>query len=82
RDADAARVRAKLKAARAPAGGVFRPSVSAPDAPAPAPDKRKRDRKATRAASRRRSTLSPWELQTLISGEAPGGLDGPTDPAA
>lgn len=32
------------------------------------PEKRKRDRKASKTASRRRSTLSPWELETLISG--------------
>ncbi|KAK2595130.1 Ribosomal RNA-processing protein 7 A [Conoideocrella luteorostrata] len=34
------------------------------------PEKRKRDRKASKTASRRRSTLSPRELETLISGNA------------
>ncbi|KHN94303.1 uncharacterized protein MAM_07832 [Metarhizium album ARSEF 1941] len=32
------------------------------------PEKRKRDRKVGKRASRRRSTLSPRELETLISG--------------
>lgn len=35
------------------------------------PEKRKRDRKVGKTASRRRSTLSPMELKALISGEAP-----------
>ncbi|KAG5982782.1 hypothetical protein E4U55_001388 [Claviceps digitariae] len=122
KEANAARVRAKLKAARGSTRGVSRPpmvtttsaaaTTSAREAsPAPPllsattgeeaqaaaaaphgqdipdehppmqkqtqtgdpsaqPEKRKRDRKASKAASRRRSTLSPWELQTLISGEA------------
>ncbi|KAG6003832.1 hypothetical protein E4U43_000841 [Claviceps pusilla] len=109
KEADAARVRAKLKAVRGSTRGVSRPTMAptagnpettesaaaaaaeaealheheipnahelVPKPPAqtedpPAqPEKRKRDRKASKAASRRRSTLSPWELQTLISGEA------------
>lgn len=95
--ADAARVRAKLKAVR---GGVRRPPMARaasgdgnpaaapqPDRPVenvdpvkhdpaqqnedqPKPEKRKRDRKPGKAASRRRSTLSPLELRTLISGNA------------
>ncbi|KAH6610824.1 nima interactive [Trichoderma cornu-damae] len=32
------------------------------------PDKRKRERRVAKASSRRRSTLSPFELQSLISG--------------
>ncbi|GAB0135396.1 hypothetical protein EsDP_00003736 [Epichloe bromicola] len=112
READAARVRAKLKAARGSTRGVSRPivSTSAPTATVdveveveappeeevasktrreqqetardPAkqdlgpsdslakPEKRKRDRKVGKTASRRRSTLSPMELKALISGEA------------
>ncbi|KAG6057509.1 hypothetical protein E4U32_005089 [Claviceps aff. humidiphila group G2b] len=132
READAARVRAKLKAARTSTRGVSRPIITAPavsassssavpvatttekkqssrhvektvveahgpqmqqqgqqhenkeeeagrltkvqgeDAPAPPPEKRKRDRnnKATAVSSRRRSTLTPWELRTLMEGEA------------
>lgn len=103
KEADAARVRAKLKAARGSSRGVSRPPMAPtagnPESAAAAaevshehefpnahelipkpptqtedppaqPEKRKRDRKASKAASRRRSTLSPWELQTLISGEA------------
>lgn len=94
RDADAARVRAKLKAARM----AKRKPELAPEAAAPAetreedvdpvkkdvePEgrkageadegeaqvKRKRE-KRSRVASRRRSTLSPWELESLISGTA------------
>ncbi|KAK0741197.1 Afadin and alpha-actinin-binding-domain-containing protein [Schizothecium vesticola] len=97
RDADAARVRAKLKAARA---GVRQKRVSlAPpvavaevdadaarstrsegatvdadaDELAPAEEERKpvvkkRERRTSRVASRRRSTLNPWELETLIKG--------------
>ena len=97
KEADAARVRAKLRAVR---GGVRRPPMAkaasgeaksaaapGPDRPVedvdpvkhdpapqeedqPKPEKRKRDRKPSKAASRRRSTLSPLELQTLISGNA------------
>ncbi|KAG6107564.1 hypothetical protein E4U14_004100 [Claviceps sp. LM454 group G7] len=135
READAARVRAKLKAARTSTRGVSRPTITATaaaassavplattteekqssrhvgktvmeacgpqmelllqeqgqqhenkeeeagrftkvqaqgeDAPAPPPEKRKRDRnKATAVSSRRRSTLTPWELRTLMEGEA------------
>jgi hypothetical protein len=104
READAARVRAKLKAARM--GGRRKPSLGPPDAdeedelagepqvvdpikkdpPLTAsskggdaeeeviddeekPVKRKRDkRRVSKVASRRRSTLSPWELESLISG--------------
>ncbi|KAG5965100.1 hypothetical protein E4U57_004519 [Claviceps arundinis] len=133
READAARVRAKLKAARTSTRGVSRPIITATaaassssaavpvatttekkqssrhvektvveargpqmqllqqqqqhenkeeeagrltkvqgeDAPAPPPEKRKRDRnnKATAVSSRRRSTLTPWELRTLMEGE-------------
>ena len=94
RDADAARVRAKLKAARM---AKRRPDL-APEDVAPAETreedvdpvkkdveheaqqageagegeaqvKRKRE-KRSRVASRRRSTLSPWELESLISGTA------------
>lgn len=36
----------------------------------PKPEKRKRERRTSKAASRRRSTLSPLELQSLISGTA------------
>lgn len=118
READAARVRAKLRAARSSRGGVARPTVttasdaaapaaaagpasSAPavedvdpvkhdQAPPPPPpphlhqppppsdnndiepprpvEKRKRERRTGKAASRRRSTLSPWELRALMSG--------------
>ena len=99
READAARVRAKLKAARS-ARGAKRPSAApAPVEQDPQPEpvaatteqgdgaedvdpvkrdllpqaevkveKRKRDRRTSKAASRRRSTLSPWELESLISG--------------
>jgi hypothetical protein len=35
------------------------------------PQKRKRDRRASKVASRRRSTLSPWELESLIAGNVP-----------
>lgn len=101
RDADAARVRAKLKAARA---GVRQKRVSlAPPAAvaevdadaarstrsegatvdadadelAPAEEERKpvvkkRERRTSRVASRRRSTLNPWELETLIKGAGEG----------
>ncbi|TDZ26350.1 hypothetical protein Cob_v000559 [Colletotrichum orbiculare MAFF 240422] len=106
READAARVRAKLKAAR---GGASKPSAlsqqSARPMPPPPPEtivampeeppsepaasdhdldpvkrdppqeeelpvqpKRKRERRASKVASRRRSTLSPWEMESLISG--------------
>lgn len=91
READAARVRAKLKAFR----GAKRPNVTQAPEPEPAqaddepaedvdpvkqdpveefakPEKRKRDKKTSKAASRRRSTLSPWELNSLISGDAQG----------
>lgn len=96
READATRVRAKLKAARG-TRGVKRPApatapsepekVSAPRDgrddvdpvkrdPQPAQDegqeirveKRKRERRTSKVTSRRRSTLSPWELESLMSG--------------
>lgn len=97
READAARVRAKLKAARG-TRGVKRPApatapsepekASAPREgredvdpvkrdPQPAQDeggqeirveKRKRERRTSKVTSRRRSTLSPWELESLMSG--------------
>lgn len=95
RDADAARVRAKLKAAqlRKPSGGAPPQAAAAPaEEPAPEqgemevengdpvkqepgtqaakPEKRKREVKASMRASRRRSTLSPWELETLMTGRA------------
>ncbi|KAG5951256.1 hypothetical protein E4U53_003472 [Claviceps sorghi] len=69
READAARLRAKLKAARSSTTGVSRPPTATGPPDTAQPEKRKRDRK-TKAASRRRSTLSPWELQTLIAGDA------------
>lgn len=97
RDADAARVRAKLKAARmakrrpelapreveaAPAdenGGDVDPvkkdiemeGQDAREEREEVPVKRKREKRASRVASRRRSTLSPWELESLISGKPP-----------
>ncbi|KAM5352254.1 hypothetical protein ACJ41O_004977 [Fusarium nematophilum] len=102
READAARVRAKLRAARG-ARGVKKPTIapSQPEQPRPAeppkqeadvsnkthledvdpvkrdpaqaeeqlkPEKRRRDRRTSKTASRRRSTLSPWELESLITG--------------
>ena len=98
RDADAARVRAKLRAARS-ARGVKKPNItpSEPQAaespakeselkrsglenvdpvkrdPAPTdgqlkPEKRRRGHKTSKSASRRRSTLSPWELESLMNG--------------
>lgn len=103
KEADAARVRAKLKAARCSTRSASRPVMqptSETDSGKPAmrppaegeskaasnvdpvkqevdpsddqakPEKRKRDRKVSKAASRRRSTLSPLELETLISGNA------------
>lgn len=85
RDADAARVRAKLKAARMakrrPAladekgadvdpvkKDVGREGQDAREG-MDIPVKRKREKRANRVASRRRSTLSPWELESLISGK-------------
>jgi hypothetical protein len=83
READAARVRAKLKAAKlssAAAATTLKPPANKQDGREPtkedvpqvSPSKK---RKATgRApggrASRRRSTLSPWELESLILGGA------------
>lgn len=97
KQAEAARVRAKLRALRT-TGGVQRPAVGSaaePSKPTAAkagipavnsarnpglvkgeavqpetqqPEKRKRDRRAAKVSSRRRSTLSPFELQSLISG--------------
>lgn len=81
READAARVRAKLKAAKLSSAAVA-PTLKPPaskgdgreptkeDAPQASPSKK---RKATGRlpggrASRRRSTLSPWELESLILG--------------
>ncbi|KAK1836310.1 Afadin and alpha-actinin-binding-domain-containing protein [Podospora conica] len=99
RDADAARVRAKLKAARA---GVRQKRISLAPLPvaaeveadaarstrsegatvdadadelAPVEEKpvvKKRERRTSRVASRRRSTLNPWELETLIKGAGEG----------
>ncbi|KID91260.1 NIMA interactive protein [Metarhizium guizhouense ARSEF 977] len=103
KEADAARVRAKLRAARNSTRGVSRPTIPkstksdvavadvqmqasterevamdgdpvkqprAPPGETDKPEKRKRDRKVGKAVSRRRSTLSPRELETLISGTA------------
>ncbi|EFY92867.1 hypothetical protein MAC_01105 [Metarhizium acridum CQMa 102] len=103
KEADSARVRAKLRAARSSTRGVSRPTMPkpikndaavadvqmqasterevamdgdpvkqprAPSGETDKPEKRKRDRKVGKAASRRRSTLSPRELETLISGTA------------
>jgi hypothetical protein len=83
READAARVRAKLKAAKlssAAAATTLKPPTSKQDSreptkedvPQASPSKK---RKATGRppggrASRRRSTLSPWELESLILGGA------------
>ncbi|KAK7423165.1 hypothetical protein QQX98_001242 [Neonectria punicea] len=102
READAARVRAKLRAARG-SRGVKKPTIAAsppePQAQQPAtqekdtkspgvvnvdpikrdrggvgedaqlkPEKRRRDHRTSRTASRRRSTLSPWELESLMAG--------------
>ncbi|KAK0614238.1 Afadin and alpha-actinin-binding-domain-containing protein [Immersiella caudata] len=109
READAARVRAKLKAARM--GSKKRVSLASPtagtdtsaaadasrstrsdegaqgeregsqivdgdeDELAPKPEERplprKRERRTSRVASRRRSTLNPWELGALIQGNVP-----------
>lgn len=105
READAARVRAKLKAARSAKRLSLAPPATAQPVPsattrsldgptaieeesgdpvkkdlslaeatgaevAEAP-KRKRERRASKVASRRRSTLSPWELESLILGNMP-----------
>ncbi|KAF5021177.1 hypothetical protein F66182_6766 [Fusarium sp. NRRL 66182] len=99
READAARVRAKLRAARS-TRGVKKPTInpSEPDKPVespakesearrsavedvdpvkrdPAPvddklksEKRRRPRRMSKSVSRRRSTLSPWELESLMTG--------------
>jgi hypothetical protein len=97
READAARVRAKLRAARG-TRGVKKPTItsSQPDQatestnetektndfenvdpvkrdPVSAddqlkPEKRRRERRMSKSASRRRSTLSPWELESLMNG--------------
>ncbi|KAH6652818.1 Afadin and alpha-actinin-binding-domain-containing protein [Truncatella angustata] len=112
RQADAARVRAKLKAARTsrkPPTTTMSPAKPSPmkaeqttdpvkrDVPAPPrlvvetveedelsrpedkaqdqdlkPEKRRRDRKPNKAISRRRSTLNPWELDSLIKGNVDG----------
>lgn len=107
RDADAARVRAKLKAARLGKKRVsLAPTASETDSSATAdasrstrsdggiiegeregsqradeneedelapkaeekPVVRKRERRTSRVASRRRSTLNPWELKAVIQG--------------
>lgn len=95
READAARVRAKLKAAKlssaAAKSTTFEPPVADDKENREEPSKESRDlqvkeedapsrkRKATVKAggrsSRRRSTLSPWELESLIQGGA--GLESP-----
>ncbi|KAJ4212215.1 hypothetical protein NW759_011906 [Fusarium solani] len=100
READAARVRAKLRAARG-TRGVKKPTITRsqpepeqttqeqdsqrngledvdpvkrdPTPPAEEhqlkPEKRRRERRTSKTASRRRSTLSPWELESLITGK-------------
>ncbi|KAM0415137.1 hypothetical protein ACHAPD_006325 [Fusarium lateritium] len=100
READAARVRAKLRAARSTRGvqkpkiGSSQPEPQTADPPAkepelkrsdvenvdpvkrdpvPAddqlkPEKRRRARRTSKKTSRRRSTLSPWELESLMNG--------------
>ncbi|ETS81374.1 hypothetical protein PFICI_06376 [Pestalotiopsis fici W106-1] len=110
RQADAARVRAKLKAARTnrkpeststvqelpvldetstdpvkrdvPHPAAVRlvepeeDELAKPDtniqSRSPRSEKRKRDRRPSKAISRRRSTLSPWELESLIQGHVEG----------
>ncbi|KAH7148851.1 Afadin and alpha-actinin-binding-domain-containing protein [Dactylonectria macrodidyma] len=98
READAARVRAKLRAARGPRG-VKKPTIAPFQETQPSqptsqekeykgsptdvdpikrdrgaaddqlkPEKRRRDRRTSKTASRRRSTLSPWELESLMAG--------------
>jgi hypothetical protein len=86
READAARVRAKLKAAKLssasaaatttialkpPAGMTDMREPVKEDAPMETSRKRKSMGKHGGRASRRRSTLSPWELESLISGAGP-----------
>lgn len=86
READAARVRAKLKAAKmssaaaAVATTTLKPPVNnvddrepvKEDIPQPSPSKKRKSTARTHGgrASRRRSTLSPWELESLILGGA------------
>ncbi len=81
READAARVRAKLKAAKlSTAATILKPPSSKQDSREPAKEdipqaSPSKKRKATGRApggrsSRRRSTLSPWELESLILGGA------------
>ncbi|KAK9782622.1 putative NIMA interactive protein [Seiridium cardinale] len=112
RQADAARVRAKLRAARTgckPGTTTMAPAQTSPkkggestdpvkrDMPAPPviqvadpdedelmkpneglqdrdlkPEKRRRDKRPSKAVSRRRSTLNPWELESLIQGNMEG----------
>lgn len=115
RQADAARVRAKLRAARTgrkptttttTTSTAMPPSKPSPkkestdpvkkDIPVPTvrqvkpeedelakpeddvqdrqlkPEKRKRERRPSKVVSRRRSTLSPWELESLIQGNVEG----------
>ncbi|KAG8158606.1 hypothetical protein KVR01_011728 [Diaporthe batatas] len=77
---------AARKAAAAPLSPRKNPAAAAappPHAPSPGrPAVRKREvrGRAAKAANRRRSTLSPWELQSLIAGEVvppTPGLPGP-----
>jgi hypothetical protein len=86
READAARVRAKLKAAKlssataagtslappAKRGEVEPEPVKGGDVAEEAPRKRKASGRVGGRASRRRSTLSPWELESLILGGVAG----------
>lgn len=77
READAARVRAKIKAAKMGRSTEMPPPATAKkeESASPVKDAGSRKRKASASttgrqgrASRRRSTLSPWELESLIAG--------------
>jgi hypothetical protein len=85
READAARVRAKLKAAklssaaaattlkpppRSTAEGTLEPTKEAAPQPSPSRKRKASGRTHGGRSSRRRSTLSPWELESLILGGA------------
>lgn len=115
RDADAARVRAKLKAVRL--GSKTKPKTAGPSSMAPSETNillaegrraqepsparktrapvddadelslgkvvvntkppRKRERRTSKVANRRRSTLNPWEMEALIMGTAiPPAIEG------
>ncbi|KAL1872631.1 hypothetical protein VTK73DRAFT_1435 [Phialemonium thermophilum] len=53
-------------------GGEYLPAGDPGECPLPG-TKRKRERRTSKVASRRRSTLNPWELQSLISGQVSAG---------